>query len=152
MTSRRALKLVRSHSYPDASETLFRTAPENPANDFPVQMAKFGTGLLTDRYATPPADDGPAAVEEVCVRPGMFKSLVGRGHPEFSTGRQQDAAEYFQHLLAFATKSERIAKDRLPAGPDTADLFSQTFEERLECMASHQVRSRWRSQSIRAFS
>lgn len=29
----------------------------------------------------------------------MFKHLVGQGHAEFSSGRQQDAAEYMQHLL-----------------------------------------------------
>jgi ubiquitin carboxyl-terminal hydrolase 5/13 len=29
----------------------------------------------------------------------MFKFLVGKGHPEFSTGNQQDAYEYLQHLL-----------------------------------------------------
>ena len=29
----------------------------------------------------------------------MFKTLVGRGHPEFSTKRQQDAQEYYLHLL-----------------------------------------------------
>ncbi len=29
----------------------------------------------------------------------MFKHLVGHGHAEFSSGRQQDAAEYMQHLL-----------------------------------------------------
>jgi ubiquitin carboxyl-terminal hydrolase 5/13 len=102
-------------------------------------MAKFGTGLLSDRYAGPPADDGPAAVEEVCVRPGAFKSLVGRGHPEFSTGRQQDAADYLQHFLQQASKFERIAKDRLPAGPATADLFTITYETRIECLESHQV-------------
>eukprot|EP00037_Helgoeca_nana_P028304 m.332262 g.332262 ORF g.332262 m.332262 type:complete len:822 (-) comp27727_c1_seq35:2829-5294(-) len=126
--------------YPDAKDALFRSAPENPADDFASQMAKFGTGLLSDRYAGPPADDGPAAVEEVCVRPGAFKSLVGRGHPEFSTGRQQDAADYLQHFLQQASKFERIAKDRLPAGPATADLFTITYETRIECLESHQVR------------
>jgi ubiquitin carboxyl-terminal hydrolase 5/13 len=30
----------------------------------------------------------------------MFKSLIGKGHPEFSTKRQQDAQEYFLHLLS----------------------------------------------------
>lgn len=35
----------------------------------------------------------------VVVAPRMFKHLVGHGHSEFSSGRQQDAAEYMQHLL-----------------------------------------------------
>lgn len=33
------------------------------------------------------------------IRPQMFKSMVGRGHPEFSTKRQQDAEEFFLHLV-----------------------------------------------------
>lgn len=30
----------------------------------------------------------------------MFKSLVGKGHPEFSTKKQQDAQEYFLHIIS----------------------------------------------------
>lgn len=29
----------------------------------------------------------------------MFKSLIGKGHPEFSTNRQQDAQEFFLHFI-----------------------------------------------------
>lgn len=29
----------------------------------------------------------------------MFKTLVGKGHPEFSTKRQQDAQEFFLHII-----------------------------------------------------
>lgn len=38
----------------------------------------------------------------------MFKTLVGRGHPEFSSGRQQDAMEYFEHLVGVLLKAERV--------------------------------------------
>lgn len=43
--------------------------------------------------------EGGDDASEVVVAPRMFKHLVGQGHSEFSTGRQQDAAEYMQHLL-----------------------------------------------------
>lgn len=33
------------------------------------------------------------------IRPQMFKTLVGKGHPEFSTKRQQDAQEFFLHII-----------------------------------------------------
>ena len=33
------------------------------------------------------------------IAPRMFKSLIGRGHPEFSTNRQQDAEEFLRHLF-----------------------------------------------------
>ena len=29
----------------------------------------------------------------------MFKALISKGHPEFSTNRQQDAQEFFLHLI-----------------------------------------------------
>lgn len=29
----------------------------------------------------------------------MFKNLIGKGHPDFSTKNQQDAHEFFLHLL-----------------------------------------------------
>ena len=72
-------------------------------------QAKLGVALLGDRYAEVPRDkgDGAADATDVCVRPMAFRALVGRGHSEFSSSRQQDAAEYLQHLLEFMTKSER---------------------------------------------
>lgn len=33
------------------------------------------------------------------IAPRMFKSLIGKGHPEFSTNRQQDAQEFFLHFI-----------------------------------------------------
>jgi uncharacterized UBP type Zn finger protein len=41
----------------------------------------------------------PKGSETAAISPQMFKFLVGKGHPEFSTGNQQDAYEYLQHLL-----------------------------------------------------
>ena len=29
----------------------------------------------------------------------MFKLITGKGHPEFSTEKQQDAAEYLRHVF-----------------------------------------------------
>lgn len=29
----------------------------------------------------------------------MFKSVVGRGHQEFSSSRQQDAQEFYLHVM-----------------------------------------------------
>ena len=41
----------------------------------------------------------------------MFKALVGRGHPEFSTNRQQDAQEFLLHLLNMVDRSEVGERD-----------------------------------------
>ena len=38
------------------------------------------------------------------VAPHMFKSLVGKGHAEFSTNHQQDAQEFLLYLLDMIDK------------------------------------------------
>ena len=38
----------------------------------------------------------------------MFKSLVGRGHVDFSTNQQQDAQEYFLHLMDLLEKTASL--------------------------------------------
>ena len=43
------------------------------------------------------------------IAPRMFKSLVGRGHPEFSTNKQQDAQEYLLHLVNIIEVSSQIS-------------------------------------------
>jgi ubiquitin carboxyl-terminal hydrolase 5/13 len=52
-------------------------------------MAKVADGLMSGRYATPSFSDSGDVQGQDGVAPGMFKALVGRGHPEFSTMRQQ---------------------------------------------------------------
>lgn len=37
--------------------------------------------------------------DQIGIAPRMFKALVGWGHPEFSTNRQQDAQEYLLHFI-----------------------------------------------------
>lgn len=37
--------------------------------------------------------------DQIGIAPQMFKALVGRGHPEFSTNRQQDAQEFLLHFI-----------------------------------------------------
>lgn len=127
----------------DAAAKIFNTAPENPANDLSTQMAKFGQGLNSDRYSSIPEDkgNGEAEVNEICVRPNTFKSLVGRDHYEFSSSRQQDAAEYLSHMLEQLTKSERNAKERLGGnGEMTKHHFTLATEARMECVESKQVK------------
>ena len=41
------------------------------------------------------------------IRPQSFKNFIGKGHDEFSSGRQQDAQEYIQHLFDVVDKEER---------------------------------------------
>merc|ERR1719399_2010208 len=79
-----------------------RTAPEDPAQDLLTQCAKLRDALRTSKYvpASPSAEAAPTAEAaaaaaattaddgEACVQPRMLKSLLGKGHPEFSSARQ----------------------------------------------------------------
>lgn len=119
---------------------LFAAAPANPADDVRVQLAKLAAALLGSRYAKA---DG---VEEIPgapgIRPAMFRSLLGRGHAEFSSPRQQDVVEYLQHLLERFDAAEKT----VPAGTDDvaamqpSALFTFGLETRLQCAASGLVR------------
>eukprot|EP00117_Sycon_ciliatum_P019378 scpid39448/ scgid6154/ Ubiquitin carboxyl-terminal hydrolase 5; Deubiquitinating enzyme 5; Isopeptidase T; Ubiquitin thioesterase 5; Ubiquitin-specific-processing protease 5 len=90
---------------------------DDPVSDFEAQMSKLADGLLSGRYSRIPVDDvvGPngipiadLSVEEKQkliergqkgIPPRSFKTLVGRGHSEFSSNRQQDAQEFMLHIL-----------------------------------------------------
>ena len=100
----------------------------DPSKDFALQMSKLAHGLLSGEYSKTPdtpapvADDQPVVIVRLrlkfllhCVlivypvvvlfqkksgiRPSVFKSLIGKDHPEFSTKRQQDAQEFILHLF-----------------------------------------------------
>lgn len=59
-------------------------------------------------------------------RPYKFREVVADGHSEFKTTRQQDAAEYFTHLL------NRLSSGGL-AAPPTKDFFRIPIANKLVC-------------------
>eukprot|EP00644_Phytophthora_capsici_P006176 jgi/Phyca11/116963/e_gw1.32.12.1 len=146
--------------YFKVSEKIFLTAdtPSTlPVDDFAAQFSKLACATLTDRYKkkflTP--ENSSKEIEEdsihnVELRPITFRGLVGKGHPDFSTGQQQDAVEYLQYLLDFMTRAERVGANRLGCllpGDDstsselpTASLFKFKLEDRVQCMASNKVK------------
>lgn len=59
--------------------------------------AKLGTGLLSGKYSQPPPAESKDSEQEG-ISPVMFKNLIGR-NSDFATKRQQDAQEFFLHLI-----------------------------------------------------
>lgn len=41
----------------------------------------------------------------------MFKAFVSKSHPEFSSNRQQDAQEFFLHLVNLVEVSKSVFKN-----------------------------------------
>lgn len=123
--------------YADANFQLRRSAPADVATDMVAQVAKLVSGLNSDRYAPAWKEGDDEDDPKLLVAPQMFRTLVGGRHPEFSSGRQQDAAEFLQYFLDLLARSERAALGaRLEAGKPFANFFEFSFEERLEETAS----------------
>nr|XP_042913406.1 ubiquitin carboxyl-terminal hydrolase 5-like [Parasteatoda tepidariorum] len=121
--------------YKNCEEIFAESLLDAPKN-FNVQMAKLAYGLLSGEYSKPPerkTDDPQEAVVELPgIKPRMFKNLIGQGHSEFSTKRQQDAQEFFLHLISVL---ERHSRGR----GNPADALKFQVEERVEC-ASKKVK------------
>ena len=79
------------------------TCPESlPADCIECQMLKISDGLISGRYSVPDKQllVGDDVVKfQAGLKPGIFKALVGKGHVEFSTMRQQDAEEFLGYLI-----------------------------------------------------
>jgi hypothetical protein len=58
---------------------------ESPAASGPVDPARAAAGAAPAAAASP----GGSQADILAVKPQAFKYLIGRGHPEFSSNRQQ---------------------------------------------------------------
>lgn len=108
-----------------------------PAQDLEVQMRKIADGLLSGRYAVP--DESAPSDNQVLYQKGlslgMLKALIGKGHEEFSTMRQQDAFEFLIYIL------DKLSRDSKSKGlDDPTKVFQFQTEQRLECNNCHAVR------------
>ncbi|XP_068056466.1 ubiquitin carboxyl-terminal hydrolase 13 isoform X4 [Anomalospiza imberbis] len=120
---------------------IFDYSPLDPTQDFNTQMAKLGHGLLSGQYSKPPMKS--ELIEQVMkeehkpqpngISPRMFKAFISKDHPEFSSNRQQDAQEFFLHLINLV--------ERNPVGSENpSDVFRFLVEERTQCCQSRKVR------------
>jgi ubiquitin carboxyl-terminal hydrolase 5/13 len=132
--------------YYEKADEEFRNAPSNPSQDFNIQMCKIAKGLLSGIYSQEPKElkEGERPPHSG-VAPKMFKMLVGKGHPEFSTMRQQDVLEFFQYLLELIKKEEHR---RSNGKEDLGSLFQFQIEERTMCTSSGQVRYTKRNDNV----
>lgn len=114
----------------------------NPAEDLETQLRKVADGLLSGRYSYPDSDVvaseySPERPHQKGLAPAMLKALIGKGHEEFSTMRQQDAFELLLHLLKLITRSQH------PGGTkDPVSDFRFVLEQRLQCITCRKVRYR----------
>lgn len=113
---------------------------QNPAEDLETQLRKLADGILSGRYSKPDRDviaspDSPEVPHQKGLAPAMFKHLIGRGHEEFSTMRQQDAFEFLLHLFKVISLSPHPANLGNPI-----QSFRFATEQRLQCTSCNKVR------------
>lgn len=116
-----------------------------PADCLECQMYKISDGLLSGRYAHPAqsysqpstasetpfqAEDNKPIFQEG-IRPAMFKALVGKGHEEFSTMRQQDSEEFLQHLIKCLRQEAK--RQGFDESREATETFKFGMEQRLQC-------------------
>lgn len=133
--------------YYDDANRIFDNAPADPAENFTVQMTKLAVGVLSGDYSKEPSMEGSGQnnepKEQCGIKPQMFKTLVGRGHPEFSTKKQQDAQEFFLYLLQLIERNSRNEVNPV-------DCLKFEVEERIQCTESGKVRYTNRTDSLLA--
>ena len=127
--------------YTNLRERIFQERSAQPVEDFDVQMSKLGHGLVSGDYSTRPKSEGTdeekaADEDRRGIAPHMFKSLVGKGHAEFSTNHQQDAQEFLLYLLDMIDKVQR----KSPRNRNPVDNFRFKVEDRIECIESKKVK------------
>jgi len=111
----------------------------NPAEDLETQLRKIGDGLWSGRYSLPDSDVVASEYStelphQKGLAPAILKALIGKGHEEFSTMRQQDAFELLLHLF------NHIERSRHPEGlKDPVSDFRFVLEQRLQCMSCKKV-------------
>ncbi|KAL7271134.1 ubiquitin C-terminal hydrolase Ubp14 [Rhizina undulata] len=113
----------------------------DPAEDLEIQLRKVADGLLSGRYSYPDSDVSSEYSKELPhqkgLAPAMLKALVGKGHEEFSTMRQQDAFELLLHLFKLITRSQHPGDLKDPVSD-----FQFVLEQRLQCLECKKVRYR----------
>lgn len=146
-----SLPSFRERYYPTAKAHWQTCHEALPADCLDCQLHKVADGLLSGRYSHPrPAEsappketnplahESPTPVFQEGVRPSMFKALIGRGHEEFATMRQQDSEEFFTHFLGAVRRQLK----KTDTGADPTEVFKFGTEQRLQCGDCQKVRYR----------
>ena len=119
-----------------------------PAEDLEIQLRKVADGLISGRYSvpdkdiTPPSETTTEQSYQKGLAPAMLKHLIGKGHAEFSTMRQQDSFELLLHLLKLITRSQQSARRHYKDVTDPVEAFRFMTEQRLQCLNCRKVRYR----------
>ena len=130
--------------YFEAGQNFLKKTKRELSTCFMAQMSKLGHGLWSGEFGkiyeeeieVPSTGEKATNQFQDGIKPYMFRHLVGKGHIEFCTNRQQDAMEYLMHLLQILDKNEK----NFGLNPTTS-LFGATLETRVVNLAENKAKS-----------
>ena len=152
-------------------ERVFETGKSGGAqaieNDPLAQTMKLFSSLTSSEYARTREELSDETRKKRDMRgladglaPRMFKRLVGEGHLEFSTARQQDAREFFEHCLEKFDKWQKegvresrfFIDEQISTSSNTISSISSEFQfetlERTVCGSSQKAGFKTSSQVV----
>lgn len=94
----------------------------------------MGVGLLSGKYSG--VSENSLESDSVGISPFMFKSLIGKNHVDFSSKQQQDAQEFYLHLIDVLDKNKNNRPDKV----NPVDALTFAVEDRFECTTSGKVK------------
>ncbi|SCU91718.1 LAFA_0F05380g1_1 [Lachancea sp. 'fantastica'] len=103
--------------------------------DFPLDVVYVSSNIRCQLIKLRNAMVGEPAKYSHGVKPSTFKNCIGGTHEEFSSGRQQDALEFFSY---FTDLLDQKAFNKTPTNPN--DLLRFNIRDRLECSQCHSVK------------
>lgn len=107
---------------------------QRPADDLETQMRKMADGLLSGNFSIPKLSTHGEQDYQLGIAPTMIKALIGKGHSEFGTMRQQDA---FEFLLYLTEKLDGLKAPQGSANP--VNSFRFQVEQRTQCLGCKKV-------------
>lgn len=97
-----------------------------------LSRAKLARGLWSGKYSS--VAENSLDSDSTGISPIMFKNLIGRNHPDFASKQQQDAQEFFLHLI-------QLLETNTAAGTENpSNAFRFSIEDRFECGDSGKVK------------
>ena len=115
----------------EGAKKYFLEFPSDPANDFNIQISKLGCGLWSGKYSS--ISENTLDSESTGISPAMFKNVVGKNHPDFSTKQQQEAFDFYLHMVMLFKRNSRTQINPM-------DALTLNLEEHVQCMASKKVK------------
>lgn len=96
-----------------------------------ICSSKLGVGLCSGKYSSVAKNSLDS--ENTGISPIMFKNLIGKNHKDFSSKMQQDAQEFYLHVVNELGKHSRNEFN-------PADALKFQIEDRVECTSSGKVK------------